>query len=139
MPGMEEMCLRYGRGLISRIWVTWAERSVLIHTRRENRREHPRQWGQAGGPLWRAFRSGQVVMLPDPAAGAVDDGLGQLAGLEEVSSASVRGAVFLAGEWGGELPVIVSIYLDRAPDAKVLREIDRYEPLVTQALAVVEY
>jgi len=31
-----------------------------------------------------------------------------------------------AGEWGGDLPVLLSIYLDREPDAKVLREIDRY-------------
>jgi hypothetical protein len=52
---------------------------------------------------------------------------------------AVRGAVFLTGEWGGELPVIVSLYLDRVPDAQVLRDVDRYEPLVTQALAVVEY
>jgi hypothetical protein len=35
--------------------------------------------------------------------------------------------------------VVLSVYLDRRPDTKVLREIDRYEPLVTQALAVVEY
>ena len=102
----------------------------------------PAQWGQASGPLWEAFRSGRVVIRP----GLVEDGgdpggvgLGDLDGLSPGTLGSVQGAVFLAGEWGGELPVILSIYLDRVPDAKVLREIDRYEPLVTQALAVVEY
>jgi hypothetical protein len=100
----------------------------------------PAQWAQATGPLWEAFRSGRVVTRPTaeqgPAAGI---GLDDLNGLSNETRGSVQGAVFLAGEWGGELPVVLSIYLDRAPDNKVLREIDRYEPLVTQALAVVEY
>jgi hypothetical protein len=101
----------------------------------------PAQWAQAGGPLWQAFRTGQMVILPDPSHPAEQPsvGIGELARLGQRVAGSVRGAVFLAGEWGGDLPVIVSIYLDRVPDAKVLREIDRYEPLVTQALAVVEY
>jgi hypothetical protein len=101
----------------------------------------PAQWGQASGPLWEAFRSGRVVILPTT---SIDEqpagvGLSELDGLSPGVAGAVRGAVFLAGEWGGELPVVLSIYLDRVPDAKVLREIDRYEPLVTQALALVEY
>ena len=100
----------------------------------------PAQWAQAGGPLWQAFRTGQMVILPDPShPDPANAGIGELSRLGQRATGSVRGAVFLAGEWGGDLPVIVSIYLDRVPDAKVLREIDRYEPLVTQALAVVEY
>jgi ANTAR domain len=100
----------------------------------------PAQWAQAGGPLWEAFRSGRMVILPDPSHPSDHAaGISELTGLGHGVAGSVRGAVFLAGEWGGDLPVIVSIYLDRVPDAKVLREIDRYEPLVTQALAVVEY
>jgi ANTAR domain len=100
----------------------------------------PAQWAQAGGPLWEAFRSGQTVIVPDPSHPSEPAvGIGELSGSGHGVAGSVRGAVFLAGEWGGDLPVIVSIYLDRVPDAKVLREIDRYEPLVTQALAVVEY
>jgi hypothetical protein len=102
----------------------------------------PAQWTHATGPLWEAFRSGRLVIRPEsPDAEDASAGLG-LAGLGELppgTTGSVRGAVFLAGEWGGELPVILSIYLDRVPDSKVLREIDQYEPLVTQALAVVEY
>lgn len=127
------------------------------------------QWARATGPLWEAFRTGQLVTYPalagptgsvdrsgsgpldGPADGPSDgdggDGhghghgleLAHLDGLTPAESESVRGAVFLAGEWGGDLPVVLSIYLDRAPDDKVLREIDRYEPLVTQALALVEY
>jgi hypothetical protein len=101
----------------------------------------PAQWAQATGPIWAAFRSGQVVTRPDPADPRTGESIGieGLHGLSSESVNSVRGAVYLPGEWGGELPVLLSIYLDRAPDAKVLREIDRYEPLVTQALAVVEY
>ena len=102
----------------------------------------PAQWSRASGPLWDAFRSGQMVtvpeLVPDPADQS-EEKLSQLIALGQGSASAVRGAVFLAGEWGGDLPVIVSIYLDRSPDIKVLREIDRYEPLVTQALAVVEY
>jgi hypothetical protein len=106
----------------------------------------PAQWAHAAGPIWEAFRSGRMVLRPEPAvaadisSGAFDD-IG-IAGLDELvpgQADSVRGAIFLAGEWGGDLPVVLSIYLDRAPDTKVLRDIDRYEPLVTQALAVVEY
>ncbi len=99
----------------------------------------PAQWEQATGPLWEAFRSGQIVSLPDPAALEPEAALDALTQLDTGVTGPVRGAVFLAGEWGGELPVIVSIYLDRSPDTKVLREIDRYEPMITQALAVVEY
>jgi hypothetical protein len=100
------------------------------------------QWRQANGPLWEAFRSGEMVIRP-PLTGDGDhaDGLGLdgLTGLSQHTLSSVQGAVFLAGEWGGDLPVVLSVYLDRRPDMKVLREMDRYEPLVTQALAVVEY
>jgi hypothetical protein len=102
----------------------------------------PAQWARATGPLWEAFRSGQVVVRPALAGGedrSGEVGIAELEGLSPGVAGAVRGAVFLAGEWGGELPVVLSIYLDRAPDAKVLREIDRHEPLVTQALAVVEY
>ena len=102
----------------------------------------PAQWAQATGPLWEAFRSGQVVIRPESSMdpGRSDEiGMADLEGLSQGTASAVRGAVFLAGEWGGELPVVLSIYLDRVPDQKVLREIDRYEPLVTQALAVVEY
>jgi hypothetical protein len=101
----------------------------------------PAQWTHDGGPLWRAFRTGEMVIVPDPARPDQDgDGIAELSAMGASNEAGgVRGAVFLAGEWGGELPVIVSVYLDRIPDAKVLREIDRYEPLVTQALAMVEY
>ncbi len=102
----------------------------------------PAQWAHATGPIWEAFRSGQMVIHPGPAIDEEPSGEVGIAGLDGLVSGlgnSVRGAVFLAGEWGGDLPVVLSIYLDRTPDSKVLRDIDRYEPLVTQALAVIEY
>ncbi|HST81493.1 MAG TPA: ANTAR domain-containing protein [Kineosporiaceae bacterium] len=105
----------------------------------------PAQWAHATGPIWEAFRSGRLVLRPEIGAEASDRGsfndigIAGLEGLIPGHADSVRGAVFLAGEWGGELPVVLSIYLDRPPDSTVLRDIDRYEPLVTQALAVVEY
>jgi ANTAR domain-containing protein len=99
----------------------------------------PAQWKQANGPLWDAFRSGETLIRPtmtDPEDRVL--GLDGLHGLDGALN-DVRGVVVSAGEWGGELPVVLSIYLDRTPDAKVLRAIDRHEPLVTQALALVEY
>jgi ANTAR domain len=99
------------------------------------------QWKQAGGPLWDAFRSGQTLIRPVAEDGVPNDqlGLAGLTGLNPATLSAVRGVVVSAGEWGGELPVVLSVYLDRPPDAKVLREIDRQEPIVTQALALVEY
>jgi hypothetical protein len=100
------------------------------------------QWAHATGPLWEAFRTGQVVIQPTPDSPEGHEGglgIAQLDGLSAGAAGAVKGAVFLAGEWGGDLPVVLSMYFDRIPDAKVLREIDRYEPLVTQALALVEY
>jgi hypothetical protein len=101
----------------------------------------PAQWAQANGPIWEAFRTGEVITRPELSAESVDAsvGLEHLHGMTGGAVNQVRGAVFLPGEWGGDLPVLLSVYLDRAPDSKVLRALDRYEPLVTQALAVVEY
>jgi hypothetical protein len=66
-------------------------------------------------------------------------GLERQDGVPEDLAASVRGAVFSTGEWGGELPVVVSVYLDAEPGTRTLEEIDRHEPLLTQALALIEY
>jgi ANTAR domain-containing protein len=71
--------------------------------------------------------------------GAARIGMQSLSGISPGTLGKVCGVVFSSGEWGGELPVILSIYLDIEPTSAVLREIDRHEPLVTQALAVVEY
>jgi hypothetical protein len=102
------------------------------------------QWQHARGPIWEAFRSGRLVVRPPLPIGDGEepDGAGHaLAFLGDVEGmpSPVLGAVFSAGEWGGELPVVLSVYLDRPADDRALREIDRYEPMVTQALAVVEY
>ncbi|MBT0767717.1 ANTAR domain-containing protein [Kineosporia sp. J2-2] len=97
----------------------------------------PAQWQHAHGPIWEAFRHDTVVVRPlDDAA---DPGLGDLPGVSQETLGTVKGAVFVPGEFGSDLPTVFSVYLDRVPDNRVLRDIDRYEPLVTQALAVVEY
>jgi hypothetical protein len=127
------------------------------------------QWSRAAGPLWEAFRSGRVVRRPElpafahpgePTTGDMDGaaaldgakgatgraaqarhllGLDRLDGVPEALSSPVRGAVFSTGEWGGELPVVVSVYLDREPDVSTMEELDRHEPLLTHSLALVEY
>jgi len=66
-------------------------------------------------------------------------GLERLDGVPEDLQKPVRGAIFSTGEWGGELPVVVSVYLDREPTSATLEELDRHEPLLTQSLALVEY
>jgi hypothetical protein len=98
------------------------------------------QWKHAHGPLWEAFRRDTMVVRP--ALGEETDaglGLDHLAGVAPEILSEVRGAIFVPGEFGSDLPTVFSVYLDRTPDSRVLRDIDRYEPLVTQALAVVEY
>jgi hypothetical protein len=94
------------------------------------------QWKHAHGPIWDAFRRDDVILRPSADAPL---GLAGLAGVAPETLAEVRGAVFVPGEFGSDLPTVFSVYLDRTPDSRVLRDIDRYEPLVTQALAVVEY
>lgn len=95
------------------------------------------QWTHAQGPIWDAFRQDTVIVRPEPqdAAGL---GLQVLPGLGP-AAAGVLGAVFVPGEFGAELPTVFSVYLDRVPDERAIRAIDRYEPLAVQALAVVEY
>ncbi|GAB3273061.1 ANTAR domain-containing protein [Kineosporia babensis] len=95
------------------------------------------QWKHAHGPIWESFRKDNVVSRP--AGEGESTGLEGLPDVQESVLEQVRGAIFVPGEFGSDLPTVFSVYLDRAPDDRVLREIDRYEPLVTQALAVVEY
>jgi hypothetical protein len=66
-------------------------------------------------------------------------GLERHDGLPDDLPSAVRGAVFSTGEWGGELPVVLSVYLDGEPGTRTLEEIDKHEPLLTQALALIEY
>ncbi|GAA3603171.1 ANTAR domain-containing protein [Kineosporia mesophila] len=94
------------------------------------------QWKHAQGPIWDAFRRDTVIIRPTEND---DTGLNSLPGVGSDVTDAVRGAIFVPGEFGSDLPTVFSVYLDRVPDDRVLRDIDRYEPLVTQALAVVEY
>ena len=67
------------------------------------------------------------------------EGVADAADAVDVLEAPVRGAVFSTGEWGGELPVVLSVYLDREPDSRTMEELDKHEPLLTHSLALVEY
>jgi hypothetical protein len=49
------------------------------------------------------------------------------------------GVLVATGEWGSDLPVIFSVYLETVPDAQLVAETDRFEGLLASALAVVEY
>jgi hypothetical protein len=73
------------------------------------------------------------------AADAPTNGSSATAGGVDASTRRVRGVVVTPGEWGGDAPVVFSVYLDRRPDASALEQIDRLEPLMAEALAVVEY
>ncbi len=51
----------------------------------------------------------------------------------------VRGAVITSGEWGEDQPVVLTTYFDAPPDADRTGNVDHWEALLSQALAVVEY
>jgi len=100
----------------------------------------PLQCMSGEGPAWTALRLGEVVVLPH--GEIADDWVARIPERTVDAlpdQAAPLGAVFTPGEWGGRLPLVLSVYLDQRPDGAVLRRIDRYEPLVSQALAVVEY
>jgi ANTAR domain len=127
------------------------------------------QWAAVSGPLQDAVVTGGPIVLPaPPEAGASEAGASDVAApldwsrwpelLVTLASSSaqtpgpsatdqqppgvppgVRGVVAIPGEWGGEAPVVFSVYLAAVPDAAVLEQIDRLEPLLAEALSVVEY
>jgi len=101
------------------------------------------QWTSGEGPLWDALRDHRRLVVPDP--DSADEpfrperhaALADLVGCDAL--AGVRGVVVAAGEWGGEEPLVFSLYLDRPADAGVVATVDEYESLLGGALAVVEY
>jgi hypothetical protein len=101
------------------------------------------QWTSGQGPLWDALRSRELLRLPGPdGAGRPFDpdrhgSVADLVGRETVEA--VRGLVVTPGEWAGEEPMVLSVYLDRPADEQVLRVVDDYESMLGSALAVVEY
>jgi len=108
----------------------------------------PAQWAADAGPLPDAVAGAGVTVLPalptpqgEPDTGATLDWAAWPALPPELGPelSGVRGVVATPGEWGGDTPVIFSVYLDRRPDAAVLEQVDRLEPMLAQALAVVEY
>lgn len=103
----------------------------------------PAQWKAGDGPLWDAVRGARRVVVPSE-----DDGtapfdprrhaaLADLVPFEDLDA--VRGLVVTPGEWAGEEPLVLSVYLDRPADATVAVAVDRYESMLGSALAVVEY
>lgn len=83
----------------------------------------PEQVSSGVGPVLDAMTSGKVIADAMSFAGRDD----------------VRGLVVTPGEWGGELPVVLTTYLDAPPDDDTTGTVDRWEGLLSQALAVVEY
>ena len=101
------------------------------------------QWKAGDGPLWDAVRGARRVVVPSE-----DDGtapfdprrhaaLADLVPFEDLDA--VRGLVVTPGEWSGEEPMVLSVYLDRAASAADAVVVDEYETLLGSALAVVEY
>jgi hypothetical protein len=97
------------------------------------------QWECGQGPAVDAAAAGGPVVMRDFELSGWPILAQRLAGLELPELSGVHGAVLTAGEWGGEYPVVSSVYLDRPPDAAAVEQIDRLEPLLAEALAVVEY
>ena len=101
------------------------------------------QWKAGDGPLWDAVRGARRVVVPSE-----DDGtapfdprrhaaLADLVPFEDLDA--VRGLVVTPGEWSGEEPMVLSVYLDRPADAATVATADEYESMLGSALAVVEY
>lgn len=103
----------------------------------------PAQWKSGEGPLWDALRGGRQLLLPGGPDGAEPFDPQRHAAVADVAEegavAAVRGAVVRPGEWGGEEPVLLSVYLDRPATAADAAVVDEYESLLGGALAVVEY
>ena len=103
----------------------------------------PAQWKAGDGPLWDAVRGARRVVVPSDDDGtAVFDprrhaALADLVPFEDVDA--VRGVVVTPGEWSGEEPMVLAVYLDRPADAAVAVTVDEYESMLGSALAVVEY
>lgn|GEM_PF-920058 len=101
------------------------------------------QWESGEGPAWEALRTGRTVILPRPDGGAgpleLDRWPAMAQRLDSRLAEKVLGLVVIPGEWGGELPVLFSVYLEQPPTPQVLGMIDGQEAMIAGALAVVEY
>jgi len=104
----------------------------------------PAQVACGQGPVLEVVGKGSVLVMP--AAGeqpGADFDLSRYPTLAEQTGhkawESIRGVVVTPGEWGSELPVVLSAYLQAPPTEQVLGEVDRWESLLASALTVVEY
>jgi hypothetical protein len=104
----------------------------------------PQQWACGSGPLVDALGNqelpgGTTLVLPDGDGFAPDRWPALAQARRDDDTPWPGGAVICAGEWGNDLPVIVSFYADAPAGAEVAEQLDRFEGLLAQALAVVEY
>ena len=103
----------------------------------------PAQWKAGDGPLWDAVRGARRVVVPSDADGTAPFDPRRHAGLADLVQGAdvdgVRGLVVAPGEWAGEEPLVLSLYLDRPADLAVTAAVDQYESMIGSALAVVEY
>lgn len=102
----------------------------------------PAQWKAGDGPLWDAVRQRRRLAVPDPEGLADLDperwpGFADVVGRDGLEG--VHGLVVTPGEWAGEEPLVLSVYLPRPADEAVAELVDEYESLLGSALAVVEY
>ena len=94
----------------------------------------PLQWQAEHGLLVEALRSeGSLVVGPEALAGT--------AGLvgEAFAEEGVRGCVVSAGTWTDQAPCLVVAYLSTAATPDHAGALDRFEPLLAMAAAMVEY
>jgi hypothetical protein len=87
----------------------------------------PRSWGDEG-PARRALQAGRPLVAPlDP--GTAD----------QADVSGVEGLVVTANEEDAEWALVVTLYLDRPAAEDDLRRLDRLQPLLANAVGVVEY
>ena len=94
----------------------------------------PVQHHQQRGPLIEAGHTEQQVCVDDLVS---DERWAALA--TEAPEHELIGFVGLPGGWNSDGPVVLSAYLDHKPTNEDLRVIERVEPLLTIASAVVEF
>jgi hypothetical protein len=102
----------------------------------------PMQWTHGQGPLVDALTTGNTLVLPGPDGGFDVTRWPALAqGWGREGAPWPGGVVVSTGEWGsdGGQPVLFSLYTASVPGPSHVAELDRFEGLLANALAVVEY
>ena len=95
------------------------------------------QWRLGDGPLLDARRTERPVISADLAADDQWPGLSKV--LRRSPSHDLTGAIVLPGSWDDGGPVLISVYLKHSPTDADVEQVARLEPLLSTALAFVQF